>query len=69
MAGEALQCASIAFGICIAMFSRLVDGTTQDAALQELLLLTDNLRKAVEKSTLREASDDPPRYQKSKVGN
>ena len=57
--GEALQCASIAFGIGIGMFSELIGGTSQDATLEELLLLTDELRHTIRRSPLGETADDP----------
>lgn len=45
LAGEALQCGSIAFGICIATFSELLGGTAQNGDLENLLKQTDSLRQ------------------------
>jgi hypothetical protein len=44
LTSETLQCASIAFGICLIAFSQAVGGTSQNVVLQELLIRTDSLR-------------------------
>ncbi len=44
LTSETLQCASIAFGICLIAFSQAVGGTSQSLRLQELLVETDKLR-------------------------
>jgi hypothetical protein len=44
---ETLQCASIAFGICLIGFSMLVGGTSLNQRLQEMLIRTDTLRGLV----------------------